>query len=284
MSAGKKQFFLKYPADGGEPYFIFCGKKKTKSSILKMLIKLGYSEALSELMIETGYAFAGINDMRLFYLLEDERLDKEYKNNWHFGRADKCPYEIGPNGMSGYWEAVECLYENGLTWENAREEAAKGRFEEIMKELGRNIDEGPCDLSGWDSLNDPEISDELYWQIFHTDDKFPHTREQTINVIKILISFGYTPVLAQIFTAVGISKRIVARGDLIYRPIKATLRNKKSKLWQGLDKPIAAPYIISPEGEKCTYHDFLLHFMVNGDSFEETMWLAENIPLTEMAE
>ena len=281
MNIYEKQYFLNYPANDGEPYFVFYGQKPTKSKILKHMMNLGYSKIFSELLIETGYAFAALYDKHVLHLHVHKRWDRERKNNWHLGRADQNPFEIGVTGMTGYWETVECLYENGLTWENAREAVAQGRYEEIMREKGRNIDEGPCDLSGWDSLDDHEISEELYWQILHTDDKFPHTREQTIGVIKILISFGYSSVMAQIYTAEGIAKRLVARGNLVYSPIKAILRDKKPEVWHGLDKPIAAPYLVSPEGERCSYFEFLWHCAENGDSIKEAMYLAENLRLPE---
>lgn len=276
MRIFEEQYFLKYPTNGGEPYFVFDGKKKTKSLILKFLMDDGYPEAFSELLIETGHAFGALHDMYAFRYHVDGRLYKERKKNWHLGRVDQDPYEIGSNGMIGYWEAVECLYENGLTWETAREEVAKGRYEEIMNEKGRNIDEGPYDLSGWDSLEDQEVSETLYWQTLHKDNKFPHTREQTIGVIKILISFGYPSVIAQRFVAEGVAKHLVARGDSIYGSIKNALRYNKSDEWYGLDKPLAAPYLVSPEGEKFTYYNFICHFMDSGDSLKEAMCLAEN--------
>ena len=277
MNIYEKQYFLNFPADGGEPYFLFDGERETKSSILESLMNEGYSKNFSELLIETGYAFAAIYDMAILHLHVRSRLDKERKNNWHLGREGQNPHTFGQNGMTGYWEMVECLYENGLTWENAREEVAKGRYEEIMREKGRNVDEGPCDLSGWDSLYDLEIPEELYRQILRTNDQFPHTREQTIGVIKMLVSFGYSPVMAQIFTAEGAAIDLISRGNLVYGSIKAALRDKKSGVWHGLDEPFAAPYIISPEGAKGSYFEFLCALMDEGDSIKSAMRTAENL-------
>ena len=275
MNIYEKQYFLNYPADGGEPYFLFDGEEKTKSSMLESLLDSGYSKTFAELLIETGYAFGGIYDMVILHLHVKSRLDKERKNNWHLGRIDKIPYELGANGMTWYWEAVECLYENGLTWEDAREAVAKGRYEEVMKEKGRSIDEEPCDLSGWDSLDDHDVPEELYQQILRTDDKFPHTREQTIGVIKMLISFGYSTIMAQIFTAEGAAIDLISRGNLVYASIKDALRNKKPDAWHGLDEPFAAPYMVTPEGGRCTYYDFLSYFMDTGDDLKRAMRKAE---------
>ncbi len=271
MNTYEEQYFLNYPADGGEPYFVFDGKKTTKSSMIESLSKSGYSKQFSELLIETGYAFAAIYDLAILHLHVTSRLDKERKNNWHLGRADQNPYEIGANGMTGYWEMVECLYENGLTWDEARKEVAKGRYEEIMYEKGRDIDEGPSDLSGWDSLDNHEVSEGFYQQIQRTDDKFPYTREQTIDVIKLLISYGYSTIMAQIFAAEGAAIHLIARGNAVYASIKDSLRGQKTDMWHGLDEPFVAPYIVMPKGGRCTYYDVFSYFMEDGDSLKTAM-------------
>ena len=279
MNIYEKQYFLNYPADGGEPYFIVDGKETTKSSVLETLTNEGHSENFSEFLIETGYAWAAIRDYVRLYMKIRKRIGKADKNNPYFNKPNQSPLAIGDNEMTRYWEKIECLYENGLTWENAREEVAKCRYEEIMREKGRSIDERPCDLSGWGSLDYLNVSEELYQQILRTgtDDKFPHTREQTIGVIKMLVSFGYSPVIAQLFTAEGSATALFSRGNLIYASIKEALRNKTSTVWHGLDEPFSAPYIILPDGTRGSYFEFLCALMDDGDSIKSAMRTAESL-------
>ncbi len=278
MNIYEKQYFLNYTADGGEPYFVFNGEKKTKSQVLESLLNLGYLKTYAELLIETGYAFEAIYDVTILRLHIKRRLEEENMDNWYLGKAGQEPHKLKSYGLTAYWEMVECLYENGLTWENAREEVFKGRYEKIMKEKGRNIDDRPRDLSGWDSLYDHAYPKDLNQQMVSTREKYPNTREQTIDVIKMLISFGYSSVMAQIFAAEGIATQLLVRGDFVYASIKESLRNKTSNVWYGLNEALIAPYMVSPEGMKGTYFDFINLMMEEGESLKSAMRIAENIP------
>ena len=81
MNSYGEQYFLNYPADGGEPYFIFNGEKKTKSNILESLMNQGYYKIYAELLIETGYAFEAFYDINMLRFHMRRRLDKESENN-----------------------------------------------------------------------------------------------------------------------------------------------------------------------------------------------------------